>query len=304
MKRITFTLILSVWLMAPSVAQDFVTIWDGGIMPNSKGLNIRDSIANERVYQVGTPGMYVFRPSDAENKKAAVLIIPGGGYARLAYQISGWQLAKWFNTFGITAFVLNHRLPQSPDVEVSYKAPVEDAQRAMRYIRKHAGRYGIDPDRVGVMGSSAGGHLSLCLATITDDWGKGGDSLDGYSFRPDFSILISPVVSMREYAHKGSRDNLLGKQPSEALLHLFSCDEQVTNLTPPAFLVHATNDKAVSCMNSVLYYSALKKHNVEKSTLHIYPEGGHSISLRDNPGTTNSWPALAERWMEEIGILQ
>lgn len=304
MKRVVFTLIFFIGLGLSSMAQEFVTIWDGGLMPNSKGLNVKDSIANERVYQVGTPGMYVFQPSEAENKKAAVLIIPGGGYARLAYQISGWQLAKWFNTFGVTAFVLSHRLPQSPDVEVSYKAPLEDAQRAMRYIRGHADVYGIDVNKVGVMGSSAGGHLSLCLATIPEDWGRGQDALDGYSFRPDFSILISPVVSMREYAHKGSRDNLLGKQPTEALLHLFSCDEQVKKNTPPAFLVHATDDKAVSCMNSVLYYSVLKKHDVEKSTLHIFPEGGHSISLRDNPGTTNSWPALAEAWMKEIGILQ
>ena len=146
-----------------ATAQEFIPIWKNGVMPNSKGMVLKDSIANERVYQVATPGVYVFRPSDAENKKAAVLIIPGGGYARLAYQISGWQLAKWFNTFGITAFVLNHRLPQSPDVETNYKAPLEDAQRAMRYIRKHANEYGVDVNKVGVMGSSAGGHLSLYL---------------------------------------------------------------------------------------------------------------------------------------------
>ena len=109
---------------------------------------------------------------------------------------------------------------------------------------------------------------------------------------------------MREYAHKGSRENLLGKEPSEALLHLFSCDEQVNKDTPPAFLVHATDDQSVSAMNSILYYSALKKNEIKKSTLHIYPEGGHSISLRDNPGTTSSWPVLAEEWLKEIDILE
>lgn len=304
MKRIVLLLLISGILVSPLMAQEFVTIWDGGVMPNSKGLTLQDSIANERVYQVGTPGMYVFQPSEAENKGAAVLIIPGGGYARLAYQISGWQLAKWFNTFGVTAFVLNHRLPQSPDVKVSYKAPLEDAQRAMRFIRSHAKEYGIHSDKVGVMGSSAGGHLSVCLSTITEDWGIGGDQLDGYSFKPNFTLLISPVVSLREYAHKGSRDNLLGKEPTEELLHLFSGDEQVGNDTPPAFMVHATDDKAVSSMNSVLYYSALKKKGVPNATLHIYPAGGHSISLRDNPGTTMSWSDLAEGWLREIGMLQ
>ncbi|NDV81245.1 alpha/beta hydrolase [Bacteroides sp. 51] len=304
MKRIVLLLLISAIVVLPLMAQEFVPIWEGGAMPNSKGVALKDSIANERVYQVGTPGMYVFQPSEAENKGAAVLIIPGGGYVRLAYQISGWQLAKWFNTFGVTAFVLNHRFPQSPDVKVSHKAPLEDAQRAMRYIRSHARKYGIQADRVGVMGSSAGGHLSACLSTITEDWGRGGDGLDIYPFKPNFTLLISPVVSMREYAHKGSRENLLGKEPTEELLHLFSCDEQVGNDTPPAFMVHATDDRSVSSMNSVLYYSALKKNGVAGSAMHIYPAGGHSISLRDNPGTTMSWSDLAEGWLREIGILE
>lgn len=303
MKRISL-LVITVLLCTYLQAQQFVSVWTGGKMPNSKGLNSKDSIANERVYQVGTPGVYVFEPSKQENKGVAVLIIPGGGYARLAYQISGWQLAKWFNTFGVTAFVLNHRLPQSPDVKVSYQAPLEDAQRAMRFIRANAEKYGIDAKRVGVMGCSAGSHLSACLSTFTEDWGKGGDSLDKQSFVPDFTVLVSPVISMREYAHKGSRENLLGKTTSEELLHQFSCDERVTAQTPPAFIVHATNDKSVSPLNSILYYTALKKADVKKSTLHIFPEGGHSIALRNNPGTTNQWTTLVEEWLmkEILGI--
>ncbi len=303
MKRFLFSIALACMGWMTTQAQEFVPLWNGN-MPNSKGIPVKDSIANERVYQVGTPGVYVFEPSIAENKGAAVLIIPGGGYARLAYQISGWQLAKWFNTFGVTAFVLNHRMPQSPDVKVSHQAPLEDAQRAIRYIRANADKYGIDIHKVGVMGSSAGAHLSATLSTLTNDWGRGGDALDKQSFRPDFTILVSPVISMRELAHKGSRENLLGKNPAEALLHQFSCDEQVTAQTPPAFIVHATNDTAVSPLNSVLYYTALKKADVKKSTLHIFPEGGHSIALRNNPGTTNQWTLLAEQWMGEIGIIR
>ncbi len=301
MKRF-FLFLLGATALLTTQAQTFVPVWNGN-MPNSKGISVKDSIANERVYQVGTPGVYIFEPSVAENKGVAVLIIPGGGYARLSYQISGWQLAKWLNTFGVTAFVLNHRMPQSPDVKVSYQAPLEDAQRAMRYIRAHAAEYGIDTNKVGVMGVSAGGHLSATLSTLAVDWGCGGDALDTLPFRPDFTILISPVISMRELAHRGSRDNLLGKQPTEALLHQFSCDEQVTAQTPPAFLVHATNDTGVSPLNSVLYYTALKKADVQKSTLHIFPEGGHNIALRNNPGTTNQWSVLAEQWLMEIGML-
>lgn len=285
-------------------AQSFLPIWEKGKMPNSKGLALPDSIANERVYQVGTPGFYVFESSKTENKGAAVLIIPGGGYARLAYRISGFQLAKWFNTMGITAFVLNHRLPQSPDVKVSYQAPLQDAQRAIRYIRAHADRWGIEKEKIGVMGCSAGAHLSACLSTMTEDWSTVGDELDGFSFVPNFTILISPVISMGETAHRGSRENLLGKYDTPALRSLFSCDERVTSQTPPAFVVHAMNDSSVSCLNSIAYFKALKENKVAKSTLHIFPEGGHSIALRNNPGTANSWTLLAEKWLLEIGILR
>lgn len=297
-----YALILFCLLSVNTFSQDFVPIW-GDKMPNSKGIAVKDSIANERVYQVGTPGVYVFEPSIAENKHAAVVIIPGGGYARLAYQISGFQLAKWFNTFGITAFVLNHRLPQSPDVIESYKAPVQDAQRALKFVRANAEKWNIDISKVGVMGSSAGGHLSACVSTFDEDWSAVGDRMDTVSFKPDFTILVSPVVSMYEYAHKGSRNNLLGADAPAALLDMFSCDQRVNDKTPPAFLVHATDDRSVSSMNSILYYSALKKHNVANSTLHIFPRGGHSIALRNNPGSTNHWTALAEAWLLETGII-
>lgn len=283
-------------------AQEFLPIWSNN-MPNSKGIALKDSIANERVYQVGTPGIYVFEPSVAENKHAAVLIIPGGGYARLAYQISGFQLAKWFNTFGITAFVLNHRLPLSPDVIDSYKAPLQDAQRALRYIRANAEQWNINRDKVGIMGSSAGAHLSACVSTFDDDWSAVGDQLDQMAYKPNFAILVSPVISLQQYVHKGSRDNLLGQNASDKLKDMFSCDKRVNTQTPPTFLVHATDDKSVSSMNSILYYAALKENEIKNSTLHVFPQGGHSIALRNNPGSTNCWTTLAEKWLLEIGII-
>lgn len=273
-------------------------------MPNSRGLNLPDSIANERIYRVGTPGLYLFETSRAENKGAAVIIVPGGGYARLAYQISGFQLAKWFNTMGITAFVLQHRLPQSPDVKTCYKAPLQDIQRAVRYIRAHADRWGIEPQKIGVMGSSAGAHLSACAATLSDDWSQAGDTLDKISFRPDFAILVSPVVSMDEIAHKGSRQNLLGKYDTPELREKFSCDKQVSTTTPPMFIVHAMNDPAVSCLNSLRLFDALKRNDIEGSSLHIFPAGKHSIALRNNPGSTDEWTNLAEQWLIETGFIR
>ncbi len=302
MKKIIIYILFTTFIQVAN-SQEFKNIWNNN-MPNSRGIAMRDSIANERVYQVGNPGVYVFETSKAENKNGAVLIIPGGGYARLAYQISGWQLAKWLNTMGLTAFVLNHRMPQSVDVITSYEAPLADAQRALRYIRAHAEEYGIDVDKVGVMGCSAGGHLSACVSTFDEDWGKGNDSLDTLSARPNFTILISPVISMTEHTHKGSRENLLGKDAPAELLTRFSCDKRVNAQTPPALLIHATNDKSVSALNSILYYTALKQANIEKSALHIFPEGGHSIALRNNPGSTGMWPTIAETWLKEIKILE
>lgn len=285
-------------------AQEFIPLWEKGRMPNSKGLALSDSIVNEIVYKVGTPGMYVFEPSKMADRRGAVLILPGGGYAHLAFQINGFHMAKWFNTIGFTAFVLNYRLPQSRDVDTCYKAPLQDAQRAMRYIRAHADKWGIEKNKIGVMGCSAGGHLAACVCTFPEDWGRWGDSLDHISFFPDFAILVSPVIDMGIGGHKSSRTNLLGKYETPELQALFSCDTRVTKDTPPAFLVHALNDRSVSCLNSLAYFKALKENGVKNSSLHIFPAGGHGINLRNNPGTTDFWTDLAEEWLKEIGMLE
>lgn len=301
MKRIIGVLLVC-FIVNLIFAQEFFPIWENLRMPNSKGIPVEDSIANERIHQVGIPGIYVFTPSREENKNCAILIIPGGGYARLTYNLSGFQLAKWANTLGMTAFVLNHRLPHSPDLIERYKAPLQDAQRAMKYIRANAGQWNIELNKIGVMGCSAGGHVAACLSTIRENWSEVGDELDRYEYHPDFTLLVSPVISMAEYTHKGSLNNLLGNNPTEVIIEKFSCDKQVSEHTPPAFLVHAFDDEVVSPMNSILYYIALKKNSIKKSALHIFPEGGHNIALKNNPGTTNSWTSLAEEWLEEISI--
>jgi acetyl esterase/lipase len=286
-------------------AQDSIPLWPNS-MPNSKGMKLPNLVVKERVVQVGTPFLQVFEPSVAERTGTAVLIIPGGGYVRLANEISGIALAKWYNTLGVTAFVLYHRFPQSPDVVESYKAPLQDGQRAMRIIRANAAKYGIRADKVGVMGSSAGGHLAASLSALNQDWSQTGDSLDKFSFKPSFAILVSPVISLRtdSTVHKGSRSNLLGKEEKDQkLLDLFSLERQVKSDTPPTLLFHASNDNTVSPLNSLRYYEALLAAGVTKSSLHVFSDGKHAISLRKQPGATRIWPSIAEEWLIENGFL-
>ncbi|MGF7230923.1 alpha/beta hydrolase [Arachidicoccus sp.] len=305
MKRISiFVLtVLVCHLSLSATAQDFIELWQKGHIPDSKKLPLKDSIANERVYRVMTPGMYAFFPGTQENKGAAVVICPGGGYERLAYVISGLQLAKWFNTMGISAFVLNYRLPNSPDLIHREIAPLMDAQRAIRYIRANAVKWNINPDKIGIMGCSSGGHLAASAGTITDNVSSVNDSLDKISYKPDFMILVSPVIDFStHYAHAGSVKNLLGANPSGELKKHFSLQLQVNKNTPPCFIADAQNDKTVNPMNSLLFYQALLQNKVPVS-FHVFPQGGHAIALRNNPGSTELWTQLCEAWLIEMNII-
>lgn len=271
-------------------------------MPNSKGMGLTDSIFNERYFRVGNPGMYAFFPSKQENKGTAVVICPGGGYHHYSYLSSGTQVAKWFNTMGISAFVLISRLPISPDLVDRSVAPLQDAQRAMRIIRSKATEWGIKTDKIGVMGFSAGGHVASTLGVHTEDVSVIGDSMDQITFKPDFMLLVSPVISLGEFAHAGSRDNLLGEKPSQELIEKYSNELQVTNQAPPAFIVHAENDPVVNPKNSLLFFIALREKDVSAS-IHIFPFGGHAIGLQNNPGSTKLWKELCEMWLIEKGFL-
>lgn len=299
MKKILILLCLCI---SVAQAQEFIPLYPQGKIPNSKGSKRTDSITNERVYRVATPGMYAYFPSSQENKGAAVIICPGGGYERLAYVISGTQLAKWFNTLGISAFVLNYRLPNDPDLKERSKAPLQDAQRAIKVLRANAVRWGIKPDQIGIQGSSAGGHLASLAGTAVNDIVKIGDSLDVISTRPDFMMLVSPVIDMGEYAHKGSRKNLLGEPAKPELVKQYSTQLLVTPKTPICFIADAFNDKTVDPHNSLLFYQALLENNIV-SSLHVFPQGGHAIALRNNQGSANLWTALAEQWMIEMSII-
>lgn len=302
MRRIALVFLLVAMLAAEACAEEFIQLWPEGKMPNSKGMKLEEIIANERITQVGTPGMYAFFPAKEENTGCAVIICPSGGYTHLTYILGGFQLAKWFNTIGVNAFVLKYRLPNSPDLIERYKAPLQDAQRAMRMIRANATKWNIQPDKIGIMGASSGGHLASTLGTHCEDVSAIGDSLDKVSFHPDFLILVSPVISMGTFTHAGSRDNLLGDNPSKELIQKYSNELHVTSATPPCFIVHAANDKAVDPRNSIMFFRALIENNVSGS-LHIFPRGGHAIALCNNPGSTALWPSLCEMWLKEMGFI-
>jgi acetyl esterase/lipase len=285
---------------AEANSQEFLPLWPEGKKPNFNGKKITDTIYNERIWRVGTPGIYTFVVPQAENKGTAVLICPGGGYERESYLYNGFNLAKWYNSIGINAFVLIYRLPHQADLRQRELAPLQDAQRAMRIIRANAGKWNIKPDKVGVMGTSSGGHVASTLGTHTNDVSAIKDSFDAFSYRPDFMILLSPVISMGTYAHPGSKRNLLGPDTSKAMINAYSNELQVSAATPPTFIVHALNDSTVKVQNSLMFYNALIAAKVNAS-IHIFPQGGHGIRLDDNPGSTDLWMDLLERWLKEMG---
>ena len=283
-------------------AQEFIPLWPAGTKPEWNGKIVTDSLFNERIWRVGTPGMYAFLVPPSENKGTTVLICPGGGYERLSHIYNGFQFAKWFNVHGINAFVLIYRLPHQQDLKHREAAPLADAQRAMRMLRSNASKWNLDAHKIGVMGISAGGHVASTLGTHAEDVSSIKDSLDGANFRPDFMILLSPVITMGKYAHAGSKRNFLGEGPGKAMVEKYSNELQVTTNTPPAFMVHAQNDSSVNVRNSLLFYTALIEKGVQAS-IHVFPQGGHGIALVDNPGSTSLWLNLLDLWLIEKGFV-
>lgn len=300
----TFLLISVIILLSGSFlhGQEFIPLYPEGKMPNSKGMKLELEIREERIYQVGTPGIHAFLPSEKTNTGVAVLIIPGGGYARIAHQNARTNVAKWLNSVGISAFALDYRLPHSPDLEQKELAPLQDAERAIRLIRANAKKWNINPDKIGVMGTSAGGHAASFIGTTSDDIVKIGDETDSFSFTPNFMILVSPVITMGEFAHGGSRKYLLGEKPSKELIEKYSTEKHVSVKTPPTFLILASDDQSVNPKNSLMFYTALLENKVSAS-LHIFPQGGHSIPIKNGPGSSATWTEVCELWMKEIGIL-
>jgi len=290
--------------------QEHVPLWPGHI-PGDIGTKIVSRIDNRSgndahpdrwIYGVARPELVVFRPANPNG--AAVLCMPGGSYEFLAFDNEGIEQTRWLNARGVTVFVLKYRLPAEGWGQ-RQDAPLQDAQRAMRVIRRDAAKYGIDPKRVGALGFSAGGHLCGSLTTRHAERTYAPvDAIDRLSARPDLSAMIYPVVTLDSPAtHIGSRDNLLGKDAPEALRRSHSVDQRVDADTPPLFLVHAEDDGTVPVENSLFLYKAMLDHK-RPVEMHLFDQGGHGFGTRlpaDLPAS--DWPRLFVRFAVHKGLL-
>lgn len=251
--------------------------------------------------KVSVPSLTAFVPAEGNANGSSVIICPGGGYRYLSINKEGYRVAEWFAERGITAFVLKNRLPSEEIMTNKSIGPLQDAQRAIRLVRENAEQWNLDTTKVGIMGFSAGGHLAASAATLFNERTYSGDV--AVSARPDFSVLIYPVISMDpDITHNGSRINLLGDKPSDEAISKFSAEEQVTEKTPTAFLVHATDDVSVPVENSLRYFLALKEYRVPVE-MHIYQDGGHGFGMGRGL-TSDSWPEALELWMKKHGYIQ
>lgn len=254
-----------------------------------------------RCERVVTPDLTVFLPSPEKANGAAVLICPGGGYGVLAFDHEGNAIAKWLNDNGIAGIILKYRLPSDKIMDDKKIGPLQDAQEAMRVIRRNSAAWKIDPGRVGVIGFSAGGHLASTLSTHYAE--KVYNVKDNTGARPDFSLLIYPVVTFDStFTHMGSRNNLIGPRPSGEDIAHFSNELQITPDTPPAFLVHSADDNAVPVLNSIKYMQGLQKNKIPVE-LHVFQKGGHGYGLSPNGGTESSWPGLCINWLKANNFL-
>lgn len=258
----------------------------------------RDGI-DEWVTKVSVPTITPFLPAKGTANGAAIIIFPGGGYAGLAIAKEGYRVAEAFNKFGVTAFVVKYRLPSDEIMVDKTIGPLQDAQEAVLTVRKNAAQWGIDPHKIGIIGFSAGGHLASTEGTHFDKLVI--EDKDNISVRPDFMALLYPVITFGEYAHVGSRENLIGKNPPQRLTDLYSNEKQVTANTPLTFLVQAQDDNVVPVQNSLLFYQALLSNKI-KAEMHLFQEGGHGFGL-NNPKSKDQWIDWCKNWMEENGII-
>ncbi|MFA9389615.1 MAG: alpha/beta hydrolase [Prolixibacteraceae bacterium] len=305
MKSKLFIVLLLFVFTTTSRAQQFIPLYKG-TPPNSQKtdeVEIHSSDGNLlKISYVQNPEIEVYLPSAKMATGEAVIICPGGGYWILAYEHEGTDFAKYFNSKGIAAFVLKYRLPVSKSNILPHKTPLMDAQRAIRLVRLNAEEWNINPNKVGIMGSSAGGHLASTLSThynLGDSISK--DPIERLSCRPDFSILLYPVITFTgEFAHVESKNALLQSEANnEELVRFYSNELHINENTPPAIMIHAADDKGVSPNNSIVYFQALQKLGI-KCELHIYPEGGHGFGLAIKDEHLSGWFDQCVNFIKEV----
>jgi acetyl esterase/lipase len=294
-------LLLAVLVPTVKAAADLpvIDLWPEGVPGLKPGLPA-ETIVNNSAAHVSHPTLTVYAAPEGTATGTAVIICPGGGYTHLSMENEGSLVAGWLNTLGVNAFVLKYRLGP----ECGQPAPLQDVLRAIRTVRSQAAGFKVSPQRVGVIGFSAGGHLASCAVTLYDNpAGRTGAALDTVSARPDFGLLIYPVITMDPtFAHLGSRTALLGRDPAPDLVTLYSTERQITAATPPCFLVHAEDDHTVPLENTLQFYLGLRKAGVS-AELHVFEKGGHGFGMKPNLGQASTWPQRAADWMKAHGWL-
>ncbi|GAB3454024.1 hypothetical protein GCM10027321_04790 [Massilia terrae] len=298
MRKLIIPLLFFVACGVAQAQTQTITLWPEGV-PNAKANAGPEHHDGERISNVSQPTLTVYPASFDRPAKTAVIICPGGGYRFLSFTREGEQYAQWLSHLGIAAFVLKYRLS-----DFGHPAPLQDVLRAIRTVRAHAAQYGVAPDRIGVMGSSAGGHLAASAATLYDNpAGRTGNALDAVSARPDFVMLMYPVITMTSPAmHEDSRRALLGNAPAPQLAQLMSVEKQVTDKTPPTLLIHSQDDGLVPVENSILYYQALTRAHVP-AEMYLFEHGGHGMAMRPGLGTASNWTRRAEEWLRDRQLI-
>ena len=289
--------VLSCCMMQCLFAQKEIALYEGNI-PNAISTADSSVMQDGIAFKVSRPSLTLYLPEPSKATGAAVIICPGGGYGALMMQKEGINTAFYFQQHGIAAFVLKYRLPDDKIMQDKTIGPLQDAQQAIRVVRIRAQEWNIDTGRVGIMGFSAGGHLA---ATASTHFRKAViDNKENVTLRPDFSLLVYPVISMTDsLGHSGSRDALLGKHSSLRQIKKFSNELQVTPQTPPAFLIHAEDDDVVDVDNSIAYFESLRRNKIP-AEMHIYPKGNHGFVLNL---PVEDWMSLCVRWMNSNGWL-
>ena len=292
-----FLLFILIVVPVSVAGQQVIPLYPGEI-PNNKTLETDADPRPGLIRKVITPTLEVYRPDESNATDATVVICPGGGYSVIVFEGEGVTAAKEFARKGVTAFVLKYRLPEDTLQVNKTIAPLQDAQQAIKLVRERAEEWGLDEDKIGIMGFSAGGHLASTAATHFGNVLI--ENPEETSVRPDFQILVYPVISMQEeLTHQGSKDELLGVNPSQESVDLYSNELQITEDTPPAYITHSGDDGLVVVENSIRYYEQLLKHKVP-AELHLYPKGNHGFVLRE---PIEEWMHPLFRWMRNSGFI-
>ncbi len=300
MKKVSLLFILSVLMMLNLNAQEIIPLYNG-VVPGSKASTTYTEVIQRgtdgisRISKVTEPTITVFEAPAEKANGTAVIICPGGGYGILAIDHEGYNVAKRFNEIGVTAFVLKYRLPSDEIMVDKTYALLQDVEQAIYLVRKNAKKYHVKSNKIGIMGFSAGGHLASTLLAHYDDVKI--ENKEKINLRPDFAVLVYPVISFEESVHTGTMKNLLGSEPKDELKHYFSANQNINKKTPPTYLVHAKDDKSVPVANSILLNEALKKNGV-KSEMYLYEQGGHGFGLKNKTSDVD-WFNLMANWMKK-----